>query len=214
MPVIRSLCLAILMLGDLVLAVTLDVSITHRELLAVLKRNGIAGNQMRTVPGAKTLGRNHVARLDGVFAPAQTVKNVRGTALEGPIHSFPVRVFNVEIEIDMRIHEFHFGNGSGKRDGLAVVKFNAESVMCHYGRGYEECRRKCDGREEGASHEFLQERILRQVICQRLFGVKPAAAAAKRECRSFGFGGSERAGAGVRRAAPGPFAAAKGAKEI
>src|SRR5580700_7499521 len=95
----------ILVLGDLVLSVTLDVSITHRELPAVLKRNGVAGNQMRPVPGTKALGRNHVARLDGVFAPALPVKNIRRAALEGPVHYLPASVFNVEIEIDVRIHE-------------------------------------------------------------------------------------------------------------
>jgi hypothetical protein len=52
-------------------------------------------------------------------------------------------------------------------------------VVRYHGRRDEECRRKGQGREERASHEFLQKRILRQVICQRLFGVKLAAAAAK-----------------------------------
>src|SRR5260370_15412680 len=156
----------------LVLAVTFNVSSSHGKLPAILKRDRVAGNQMRTVAGAKTLGREHVPRLDGVFTPALPVKNVRRTALEGPIHYFAARVLDVEIEIDVRIHELHFRDGSGKRQRLAVVKFNAESVVRHNGRRGEECRRKGQGREEGASHEFLQERFLTQFICQRPAGVK------------------------------------------
>src|ERR1700722_5904720 len=108
---------------------------------------------MSTVPGAKALGGNHVARLDGVFAPALPVKNVRRTAFESPIHYLAARVFDAAIEIDVRIHELHFGDGSREHHRLAVVKFDAESVVRPYRRRYEECRRKGQSREKGASHE-------------------------------------------------------------
>ena len=84
---------------------------------------------MRAVFGTKAFGREHVARLDRIFSPALPVKNIGRTALKGPVHHFAVPVFDVHIEIHVRIHEFHFGDYAGERYGLALVKFHAESVV-------------------------------------------------------------------------------------
>ena len=89
---------------------------------------------MRPVLGAKTFDRHHVARLQRVLSPALAVNHVRRPALKGPVHDFAVLALHIHVKINVRIHELHLRDGSGKRERIILVELHGKSVMRKNGR--------------------------------------------------------------------------------
>src|SRR5882672_1967211 len=84
---------------------------------------------MCAIFGAKAPDRHHITRHQCVFSPALAIDHVWRAALECPVHHFAVFVFHVHIEINVWIHELHFGNGSCQGEGIVPVEFYRESVV-------------------------------------------------------------------------------------
>jgi len=117
------------MLFALSIARELILSARREDLAAIGERNARSIGVVGSVFRKETLNSHSHALLNDGSIDAAPLQLTGRSSGEPPIRNFAARIFDIDIEPNVRVLPFDSGDNTGDLDGLRRIKFGGERVM-------------------------------------------------------------------------------------